>query len=111
MLQARFALVHAQISRGVVDGGPDEGFAHLPLEGSEVQAVAQLLQPVHHVLGRAAPVVSAIVLPAGAVLGGETVENGSTGMIIVPGNGAVPWGNSGTGVPVGNGAAWRPLVS
>ncbi len=96
-------LRHAQIGKGVDDGGPDVGFGHLPLEGSGGQAVTQLLQPVHHVLGDAAPVVVAIVLPAGAALGGYLFENTVTGMIVAPGNSTVPRGNGGTGVAVGNG--------
>ena len=85
-------LRHAQIGKGVDDGGPDVRFGHLPLEGSGVQAVAQLLQPVHHVLGDAAPVVVAIVLPASAALGGDVFENTVTGMIVAPGNSTVPRG-------------------
>ena len=96
-------LVNANIGKGVDDDGADVRFGHLSLEGSRVQAVAQLLQPVHHVLGDAAPVVVAIALPAGAALGGDILENNATGMIVAPGNSTVPRGNGGTGVPVGNG--------
>ncbi len=96
-------LRHAQIGKGIDDGGADVRFGHLPLEGSGVQAVAQLLQPVHHVLGDAAPVLVAIVLPASAALGGDVVENTVAWMIVAPGNGAVPRGNGRTGVAVGNG--------
>ena len=66
-------------------------------------SVAQLLQPVHHVLGDAAAVVAAMVLPASAALDGDVFEDGIAGMIVAPGNRAVPRGNGGTGVPVGNG--------
>jgi hypothetical protein len=47
----------------------------LSLESAGVQTIAQLLEPVHHVLGKAAPVIAAVVLPAAAPLGGNLVED------------------------------------
>jgi len=79
------------------------GFGHSRLEVSGVQTVAQRFQPLHHVLGDAAPVVVAIVRPAGTAFGGDLFESTVTGVIIAPGNGAVPRGNGGTAVAVGNG--------
>lgn len=56
---------------------------HWPLEGSRVQAVAQLLQPERYVLVKAAPVVAAIVLPAGAAVSADVSdENHSAWMIV-----------------------------
>ena len=59
---------HPKVGKGVEDRDPDVGFVDLPLEGPGVQAVAQLLHPVHHVFRDAAPVVAALVLPAATSL-------------------------------------------
>lgn len=68
-------LRHAQVGERVDDRRPDVGFVDLPFKGSGVQAVAQLLEPVHHVLGNAAPVVAAIVLPAVEPLGLDFLDD------------------------------------
>lgn len=93
---------HAQVGKRVEDGGANVSFCHLPLEGSGVQAVAQLLQPEHHVLGDAAPVVAAVVLPAGESLGFDFLEDGVAGVVVSPRNRSIAGRDGGTRVPFGN---------
>jgi hypothetical protein len=69
-------LRHAQVGEGIDNGRPNVGFVHLSLEAPGEQAVAELLEPVHHVLGDAAPVVAAIVLPAVESLGSNFLKDG-----------------------------------
>ena len=113
MLQVKFTqpdgLGHAHIRDNIDNGGPDTGFGNLPLGGSGEQAVAQLLQPAHHVLRKAASVVAAIALPGGVSLGVDIFENGARGMTVSPVKSAVARRNGRTGVPVRNGdmAAFR----
>jgi hypothetical protein len=95
-------LRHAQVGKGVEDGGANVSFCHLSLEGSGVQAVAQLLQPVHHILGDAAPVVAAIVLPAVESLGLDFLEDGVAGVVVSPRHRTVTWRDGGTRVPLGD---------
>ena len=83
---------HPEIGKGVEDRGRDMSFGDLPLEGPGVRSVAQWLQPVHPVLGDAAPVVAALVLPATASLGFDLLEDRITGMIVSPSDGAFPRG-------------------
>lgn len=94
---------HAEIGKGVEDRGPDMSFSDLPLEGPGVQAATQLLQPVHHVLGDAAPVVAALVLPAAASLGFDLLEDRIAGMMVSPSDGPFPRGKGGTSAPLGDG--------
>jgi len=74
----------------------------LPLEGSGVQAVAQLLQPVHPVLCDAAPGVTAVVLPAVESLGLDFLEDGVAGVFISPRDRTVAGWDGGTRVPLGD---------
>lgn len=69
-------LRYAQVGESLEDRCPDVGFVHLDLEGSGGETVAQSLQAVHHVRGDAAPLVAAIVLPAGESLGLDFLEDG-----------------------------------
>lgn len=95
-------LRHAQVGERVDDRRPDVGFVDLPFKGSGVQAVAQLLEPVHHVLGNAAPVVAAIVLPAVEPLGLDFLEDDVAGVVISPRDRTIAWRDGGTRVPLGD---------
>ena len=95
-------LRHAQVGEGVDDGGSNVGFVHLSLETPGEQAVLQLLEPVHHVLGNAAPVVAAIVPPAVESLGSNFLNDGVASMVASPRDRAVAWRNGSTRVPLGN---------
>ena len=77
-------LRHAQVGKAVEDGCPDVGFGHLTLEGAREQPVAQLLEAEHHVLGKAAPVVAAVVFPAVSPALGNRLEDGIPTMIVTP---------------------------
>lgn len=68
---------HTQIGEGVDDRGPAVIFAHLSLDDSGIQAVAELFELVHNFLGKAALVAAAVVLPASATIGGDVFRNGS----------------------------------
>jgi len=96
-------LRHARIGEGVDDDGTDVAFAHLALEASGGRAVVEWLQPGHHVFGKAAPRVAAIVLPASAAFAGDVSDDGIVGMVVAARNRAFAPGNGGiVGVMVGN---------
>lgn len=95
-------LRHAQVGEGVDDGRPNVGFVHLSLEASGEQGVPQLLEPVHHVLGNAASVVSAIVLPAVESLGFNFLEDDVASVVASPRDRTVAWRDGGTRVPLGD---------
>ena len=103
-------LRHAQVGERVDDRRPDVGFVDLPFKGSGVQAVAQLLEPVHHVLGNAAPVVAAIVLPAVEPVGLDFLEDDVAGVVIshvtAPSRGGMVARASRSAI-----AAWQPWLS
>ena len=83
-------LGHPQVGEGVQDRRPEVGFVHLPFEGSRVQAVAELLEPLLPVFGNAASMVTALVLPTGESLGFDCLEKG------------VAWWDRSTRVPLGD---------
>ena len=93
---------HAQVGQRVENGGANMGLGHLPLEGPVVQAVAQLLQPEHHVLGDAAPVVGAAVLPAGESLGVDVLEDGVARVVVSPQNRSLAGWDGRPRAPFGN---------
>jgi hypothetical protein len=83
---------YAQTGEGVDERRAHVQLGHFPLKGSGVKAVPQLIQPIHHVLGKAAPLVTAIVLPAGAAHCFDAFENGVTEMIVAAEHSVVPRG-------------------
>ena len=93
---------HPEVGAGVEDCGPELGFIHLPFKGAGVEAVTELLEPVHHVLGKAAPVVATVVLPAGESLGFDFLENGVARVAISPRDRTVAGRDGGPSVPFGD---------
>jgi hypothetical protein len=63
-------LRHAEVGELVDDGHPNMGLDDLPVIVVREEALAQLLEPMHHALGQAAPVVTGVLLPAAPPLGG-----------------------------------------
>ena len=95
-------LRHAQVGEGVDNGRAYVSFVHLSLETSGEQAVAELLEPVHHVLGDTAPVVTAIVLPAVESLGSNFLKDGVASVVASPRDRTVAWRDGDTRVPLGD---------
>ncbi len=70
--------------------------SHLPVERAGTQAIPRLLEPEHHVLGKAAPVVARFLLPAFFPLGGDLGQDAIAGISFPKGRrrhaaGSLPW--------------------
>jgi hypothetical protein len=87
------------------------GLGHLPVEEPGEHLVAELFEPIHHVLGEAAPMVAAVILPAISALGLDFLEDAISGMVVAPLNRALPGRNSDLGTAFGEGCVTAPSLS
>ena len=56
-------LWHAKVGELVDDGYPDVALGNLPVKLTGEESITQLLEPIHHVFGNAAPVIAGFFLP------------------------------------------------
>lgn len=94
---------HAKVGELIDDGCPDMALGHLPVEGTGEESIPQLLEPIHHVLGDAAPVVAGGFRPACPSPGRDSGQDDIAWMVVPPGHRIMASRNRRPGFPLGNG--------
>lgn len=75
---------HAEIVELVDDGDPDVALGNLQVKFTGEESIAQLLEPIHHVLGNTAAVVAGCLFPAVPSPTSELCQQGITRMVVCP---------------------------
>ena len=91
---------HAEVREPVDDRHSNVALGNLPVKLTGEQVIAQLFEPIHHVFGNAASVVSGILLPACATLGLDLSQEGIPGRVVSPGHRILTRRNRCLGVPL-----------
>lgn len=101
-------LRHAEVGELVDDGGANVALGNLPVKLTGEESISQLLEPIHHVFGKAAPVIAGFRLPACSSLGRNLGQDGITRIVVPPEHRALAGRNRRLGFPLGNGGM-RPF--
>ena len=96
-------LRHAEVGELVDDGCPDVALGHLLLKRTGEESITQLLEPIHHVFGKAAAVVAGVLLPSVPPLGFDLGQDGIPWMVVPPRHGIMAGRNRRPGFPLANG--------
>ena len=91
---------HAEAGEPVDDRHSNVALGNLPVKLTGEQMIAQLFEPIHHVSGNAASVVSGTLLPACATLGLDLSQEGIPGRVVSPSHRILTRRNRRLGVPL-----------
>ena len=94
---------HTKVAELVDDGYPDVTLGHLPVELAGEESIPQLLEPINHVFGKAAPVVAGGFLPTRSPFGLDLGQDRIPWMVVPPKHSTLAGRNRRPGFPLGNG--------
>ena len=75
---------HAKIGKGVDDGGANVVLGNPPVKLAGEKTISQALEPIHHVFGKAAPVIAGFLLPRFPSLGRNLGQDDIAWMVVSP---------------------------